>query len=96
MPMRARLGSMNGIEMIGYLGALLTTVSFLPQLMKIWRTKRADDLSVPAFSAFFAGVICWLVYSIEMRVWPMIAANSVTVVLAGGVVALALRYRRRA
>ena len=83
------------IDTTGYAAAFLTTVSFLPQVVRIWRTKKSDDLSLPAFSAFSLGVLCWLVYGIAKGMKPVIAANVVTLFLALAVLILAWRYRTR-
>ncbi len=80
-------------ELVGYLAALLTTLSFLPQVHKIWRTKRADDISAPAFGAFSLGVVLWLIYGLALRSWPIVVANSVTLLLTITILALTARYR---
>lgn len=80
-------------ELVGYSAALLTTVSFLPQVHKIWRSKRADDLSAPAFGAFSLGVLLWLIYGIALDSWPIILANGVTLVLTLAILLLTARYR---
>lgn len=85
---------MTSLDAIGYAAATLTTLSFLPQVIKIWRNKRADDISIPAFLAFFFGVMCWLVFGVLSQSRPMIVANSITLVLAAAVLMLAWKYRR--
>ncbi len=80
-------------ELAGYLAAALTTLSFLPQVYKIWRTKRADDISAPAFAAFSLGVLLWLIYGLALRAWPIILANGVTLLLTIGILVLTARYR---
>lgn len=84
---------MKWTELVGYLAALLTTLSFLPQVYKIWRTKRADDISAPAFAAFSLGVVLWLIYGLALGSWPIIAANGVTLLLTAAILALTARYR---
>ncbi|MCU0735494.1 MAG: SemiSWEET transporter [Methylotetracoccus sp.] len=80
-------------DLVGYVAALLTTLSFLPQVLKIWRTKRADDISAPAFAAFSLGVVLWLIYGLALRSWPIILANGVTLLLTMAILALTARYR---
>lgn len=80
-------------DLAGYCAAILTTVSFLPQVLKIWRTKRADDISTAAFAAFGLGVLLWLIYGLALRSWPIILANAVTLVLVLFILVLTLRYR---
>jgi MtN3 and saliva related transmembrane protein len=80
-------------EIVGYCAALLTTLSFLPQVHKIWRFKRADDISAPAFTAFSLGVLLWLFYGIALGSWPIILANGITLILTLGILVLTARYR---
>lgn len=79
-------------ELIGYLAASLTTVAFLPQVVRIWRTRSARDVSLPTVVLFTTGVALWLVYGLLLTAWPIIAANVVTLVLALLILALKLRF----
>lgn len=79
-------------EPIGYLAATLTTIAFLPQLIRIWRTRSARDVSLPTFVLFTTGVMAWLLYGVMTMAWPVIAANTVTLVLAVVIILLKLRY----
>ena len=83
------------VTLLGLLAATLTTLAFLPQVIKTWRKKSAEDLSLGTFSMFCAGVSCWLAYGLLIGDLPIILANAVTLVLAGTVLVLALVYRRR-
>lgn len=81
------------MELVGYVAAVLTTVSFFPQVHKIWRKKRADDISATAFAAFGLGVLLWLIYGLALHSWPIILANAVTLVLIVAILVLVVRYR---
>ncbi len=78
---------------IGYAAGLLTTVAFFPQLVKIWRSRSADDVSPAMFVIFTTGVGLWLVYGVLIESWPVMAANAVTLALALAILVLTLRYR---
>lgn len=80
------------IELVGGLAALLTTLCWLPQALKLLRTRETRDLSLIAYVAFSAGVLLWLLYGLLIGSVPVIAANAVTLVLALGIVSLKLRY----
>jgi len=67
---------------IGIAAAILTTVSFVPQLVRILRTKHTKDLSLLTFSLFFAGVFLWLIYGILIKELPVILANAATLIIA--------------
>ncbi len=71
---------------------MLTTVSFVPQVWRIFRTRHTQDISLRMYVLFTAGVGMWLVYGLLLSSWPIIAANTVTLVLAGTVLFLKLRH----
>ncbi len=79
-------------ELFGYLAALLTTSSFLPQAVKTIRTRNTSGISLAMYVIFTIGVALWLVYGIVLNSWPMIAANTVTFGLAATILALKVRY----
>jgi len=81
------------IDSIGYAAAALTTVSFVPQVVKSWRTRSTDDLSSTMLVVFTAGITLWLMYGIAARSMPVIVANAVTLVLSATLVVLKLRRR---
>jgi MtN3 and saliva related transmembrane protein len=82
-------------NLIGLLAGLLTTIAFVPQLLKIYASKSGKDVSGRMFVIFSAGVALWLVYGILIRSLPMIIANVTTLALAIAIMALKLRYSRR-
>jgi len=79
---------------IGFIAGTLTTVSFVPQVLKTFRTKRCDDLSFGMLSAYASGVCLWLVYGIFLWSAPIIVANLVTLCLLVPLVVMKIRYRR--
>lgn len=88
-----RTCSMNEVaEAIGLMAALLTTLSFLPQVRQTWRTKSTKDISLPMFLAFSTGVLLWLVYGIMIHSLPVILANGVTFVLSGAILIMKLKW----
>ncbi|MDP2922227.1 MAG: SemiSWEET transporter [Candidatus Omnitrophota bacterium] len=80
------------IFIIGIIAAMLTTVSFVPQLIRIWRTKHTKDLSLLTFSLFFLGVLLWLIYGILIKELPVILANAVTMVIAFLILIMKIKY----
>lgn len=70
---------------VGLSAALLTTISFLPQALKTWRTKSTQDLSPLMFTLFCTGVVGWLVYGFFLHDIVIIVANSITIILAGSI-----------
>ncbi len=79
---------------IGSTAAVCTTISFLPQLIRVWRRKSARDISLLMFLLFSFGVACWLVYGIGIGSGPITVANALTLALALAILVLKLRYDR--
>lgn len=69
-------------DTIGLIAAFLTTASFLPQALKVLRTRNTESLSLTMYSMFTAGVACWLAYGLVIGSMPMIIANVITLGLA--------------
>ncbi|HYL93539.1 MAG TPA: SemiSWEET transporter [Alphaproteobacteria bacterium] len=81
------------IAMLGYAAGAVTTVSFVPQVYKAWRTKRCDDLSWGLLLLFAAGIFLWLIYGLAIHSTPVIVANSATLVLVVALAVLKMHYR---
>lgn len=80
------------VELVGGLAGFLTTLAFLPQVIKVVRTKHTRDLSLGMFIIFCFGVSLWLVYGILVSSISIIVANAVTVVSAFIILVYKLRY----
>jgi MtN3 and saliva related transmembrane protein len=78
-------------ELIGFTAAFLTTAAFVPQALKVYRTRKTEDLSLGLFSMLFVGVLLWLVYGLLMGAMPVIAANAVTLVLVAYILWMKIR-----
>jgi MtN3 and saliva related transmembrane protein len=83
---------MSIIQIIGLLAGGCTTVAFVPQVIKTWRSRSARDLSLGMFLIFTAGVVLWLLYGFLIRDIPVIAANLITLLLAGWLLVMKLRW----
>ena len=70
-------------EIIGLIAAVCTTFAFVPQVMKVWKTKQTKDLSLRMYSIMFLGILLWLVYGIGINSLSIILANVVTATLVG-------------
>ena len=79
-------------EWFGYLAAILTTGSFVPQAVMTIRTRNTSGISLAMYVIFTLGVGLWLVYGVALHSWPMICANTVTFGLAATILALKVRY----
>ena len=79
-------------DLIGSLASTLTTIAFVPQVWRAWKTRSARDLSLPMYMIFTAGVVLWLAYGLMIDSWPIIVGNIVTLVLASSVLAMKLKF----
>jgi MtN3 and saliva related transmembrane protein len=80
-------------DLAGYAAATLTTVAFVPQALKSWRTRDLSGVSLTMYGLFTIGVALWLAYGILLGSWPIILANAITLALAGTVLTLKLMHR---
>jgi MtN3 and saliva related transmembrane protein len=80
------------IDLIGLTGAALTTLCWLPQVMKAVRDKETRALSLSATAGFTGGVGLWLIYGLAIHDWPLIGSNAVTLALMAVILAAKLRY----
>ncbi len=78
-------------EFIGFLAAILTTVSFVPQAVHILRTRETGGISLVMYILFTTGIAAWLAYGILIASLPVILSNLVTIVLAGTILTLKAR-----
>ncbi|MBU2540768.1 MAG: SemiSWEET transporter [Candidatus Omnitrophica bacterium] len=78
---------------IGLIAGSLCTISFLPQVIRIFKTKRTKDLSLITFSVFSLGVLLWLIYGILIGELPIILANTATLALALLIVIMKIKYK---
>lgn len=66
------------VDWIGFCAGALTTAAFVPQVLKTWRSRSAEDLSMGMLIAFATGVLLWIVYGLQRRAAPIVIANVVT------------------
>lgn len=83
---------MDIVTAVGSIAAFCTTVAFLPQVVKVYRTKHARDLSLPMYIIFSFGVLGWLVYGFLDNSLPIIIANIITLVLALYILGMKVKY----
>ena len=69
------------IEFFGYFAAILTTLAFIPQLIKTLKTKKADDVSLTTLIMFIIGVLSWIIYGYKISSTPILIANLITLIL---------------
>lgn len=80
------------ITYIGLLAGTLTTIAFLPQVLRTWKTRSTKDISLGMFLTFCTGVFLWIVYGSLAADLPVLAANTATFVLASTILVFKFRY----
>lgn len=83
------------IDYLGFAAGLITTISFVPQLVRIYRTKSGGDISAWMMLLFGTGISLWLVYGVIIKSPPIIAANAITLVLVLVILVLKFYYARK-
>ena len=84
----------NYITTLGLIAGVLTTIAYLPQLIKTWQTKSAHDLSWSMLIVLCTGIILWLVYGFYIQNIPIIAANIVTFIFTSMILVLKIKYKQ--
>ncbi|MBI4293680.1 MAG: SemiSWEET transporter [Betaproteobacteria bacterium] len=84
---------MSGTDWVGFVAGTLTTIAFIPQVIRIWRTRSARDISLGMYWVFTAGVALWVIYGFMLDALPVIVTNGITLVLSATVLVLKLRFR---
>lgn len=82
-------------DWVGYAAASLTTISFVPQVWLVIRSRDVSGISLAMYSAFTLGIVLWLAYGLLIEAWPVVAANAVTLVLVGTILALKIVLSRQ-
>ena len=87
-----QLSTLLSADVIGYIAATLTTVSFVPQAWHTFNTKDVSGISLGMYSVFTVGIALWLVYGLMLSAWPIVIANVITLALASLILVMKLRY----
>jgi MtN3 and saliva related transmembrane protein len=86
----------NYLTTLGLAAGLLTTIAYLPQVIKTWKSKSAQDLSWSMLIVLCIGIVLWLVYGFSVQDIPVIAANILTLLLVSIILVLKIRYNNEA
>jgi MtN3 and saliva related transmembrane protein len=82
------------IEALGFIAAACTTFAFVPQVLRVYRTRSANDISLSMYIILLAGIGLWIVYGTHIHSLPLVLANGVTLLLAGAVLIGKLKFKR--
>jgi len=82
------------IQGLGLLGAFMSSITFIPQVYKVWETKSVNDLSLVMIFIVFASTLVWLVYAFALMLWPVIIANSIVCILSMFLIYFKFAYQK--
>jgi MtN3 and saliva related transmembrane protein len=86
---------MQLITLTGIVAGTLTSLSMLPQLFKVIKEKKAENISVFAFVVLITGLLLWVVYGVMKTDWPLIITNSIAVIINLTMIILSIIYKRK-
>ena len=81
------------IEIIGLIAAVLTTASFVPQVLKTWKSKSAENLSLTMYLAMFIGIVLWFIYGYNINSISIMFANGISGFLVSIILFFKFRYK---
>ena len=81
------------IDVLGFAAATLTTLAFLPQVLKSWKRRSVDDLSLAMLVALNLGIVLWIAYGLAIAAVPLVVANIVTLVFTATLLGLKIGVR---
>ena len=87
---------MNNVDLIGHLGSVLTSITFIPQVYRTWKTKQVEGLSLTMMGIVLASTVVWLAYGLMANLLPVIICNSIVFTLSLILIILKLKYGRKA
>ena len=86
---------MDTTQWVGIAAGVLTATSMLPQVIKVFKEKKADDISLLMLLVLLSGIALWVVYGIMRKDWPIIATNSFSLLVNLVLVVLRIKYKDR-
>lgn len=81
------------VEWIGLLAAILTTAAYVPQAIKIWKTKNAEGVSLVMYWVMLTGISLWSIYGMLIESSPIILANGISFILLGMIIIFKLKQK---
>ncbi|WP_269623377.1 SemiSWEET transporter [Prochlorococcus marinus] len=81
-------------DLLGLIAGTFTTIAFVPQLLKVWNSKSAKDISYVMFIMFIFGIVLWEIYGWEIHSLPVILFNVITFLLGSAILTLKFIFER--
>ena len=77
---------------LGFIAAFCTTIAFIPQAVKVYKSKHTKDISLGMFLLLNIGIVLWIWYGLMIKSYPVVIANSITIILAGYILVTKIRF----
>ncbi len=87
--------SINSMDFLGLVAGTLTTIAFVPQLIKVWNSKSAKDISYIMFILIILGIVLWAIYGWGIHSFPVILFNIITFILGLAILILKFIFDRK-
>ena len=84
---------MTGVDILGYAAGAITSLTFLPQVIKTWREKSAKDVSLLMFVIAAVNEVMWIAYGALLNNWVIILTNAIVLAMSLTMIYLKLRYK---
>lgn len=85
---------MNRVQLIGILAGVLTSISAIPQVVKIIKDKKVEDISIGMFLTLVCGIGVWVYYGILRNDWPVIITNAISLLINLTILFLYKKYKK--
>ncbi len=85
---------LSGLELLGFVAGACTTFSFVPQVVRIWKTRSAEDVSLAMYFIFCSGVVLWIFYGFSKGAVSIIFSNVLTLLLAASILVMKFLFRK--
>lgn len=80
------------VDLLGYVAGILVVISLLPQVLKSWKTKSTQDISLWRYIIYVIGLVLWILYAVIIKNGPLAVMNSLGLILAGLILFLKVKY----
>lgn len=82
------------VDLLGFVAGACSTLAFVPQVLRVWKTRSATDISYGMYFIFLTGNVLWFAYGVYTQALPLMVCNVVTIVLSGAVVVMKVCLER--
>jgi len=85
---------MTWIDLAGHTGSFLSSITFMPQVYKVWKSKSAEDLSIYMLFIILASTVVWIIYGVNLSLAPVYICNGIICVLSLILIYFKIRYKK--